>query len=29
MILEEPFTLIQLIAGLIMLFGVYILYKKP
>ena len=27
--LKEPFTLIQLIAGLIMLLGVYILYKKP
>jgi len=28
-LLREPFTLIQLIAGLIMLLGVYILYKKP
>jgi len=28
-VLKEPFTLIQLIAGLIMLLGVYILYKKP
>ena len=29
MMLREPFTLIQLIAGLLMLLGVYILYKKP
>jgi len=29
LVLREPFTLIQLIAGLIMLLGVYILYKKP
>jgi len=28
LILREPFTLIQLIAGLIMLLGVYVLYKK-
>jgi len=28
-ILREPFTLIQLSAGAIMLLGVYILYKKP
>ena len=28
-VLREPFTLIQLAAGLIMLIGVYILYKKP
>jgi len=28
-VLREPFTLIQLIAGLIMFLGVYILYKKP
>jgi len=27
--LREPFTLIQLIAGLLMFLGVYILYKKP
>lgn len=27
--LREPFTLIQVVAGLIMLLGVYILYKKP
>lgn len=29
LILREPFTLIQLIAGFIMFLGVYMLYKKP
>jgi len=29
LILREPFTLMQLIAGFIMFLGVYILYKKP
>lgn len=29
LMLREPFTLIQLIAGLLMFLGVFILYKKP
>lgn len=29
MILNEPFSLVQLVAGLLMLLGVYIIYKKP